>query len=214
MNYELYCFIQHSTPRKSGFRKYSTFNIFILFALTLLLFSCKRANTDACDNKCQNKSKCEDGTCVCELGYTGEYCEKKFSYQFLGVYSVKDIGTYYYIDKKDAKKSATIPINKTHSSVITQGKKASQVNITNYFGNDFTGVANVDANSIKIMSGLKIFYNDTAYPVKSDTNSINNRYFPKENKINFSINDTSWTVKNKDTLAKRITKCISTFIKQ
>ena len=194
-----------------NFQIFKFSNFLILFLL--LFFSCKKSNTDTCKNKCQNKSTCIDGTCICLTGYTGKYCEKKYSYRFLGVYSVKDEGKFSYFSKSDTTK---IVLEKNYTSVITQGDSAHLVNISNYFGDDrITAVAKVDANSITIIRGLKFYYNNIPYPIFYKNNNTSIPYFPIDHRLNFDITDTSYSINSKgDTLNHRITKCYSIFTKQ
>jgi hypothetical protein len=47
---------------------------FLLLVLTMLV-SCNENSIDPCDSiVCQNNGECVDGTCICELGYTGPDC--------------------------------------------------------------------------------------------------------------------------------------------
>lgn len=47
----------------------------LVVILTGILYSCKKLDSDSCENKiCDNGSYCNQGNCVCPLGYEGSDC--------------------------------------------------------------------------------------------------------------------------------------------
>lgn len=62
-------------------RKLLKFNLFVF---SLLMFAC----SDPCDDiSCENGGNCDDGTCICEDGYSGENCEIENRQAFLGIWT-------------------------------------------------------------------------------------------------------------------------------
>ena len=59
-----------------------------LLILGLILSSC----SDPCDDvNCQNGSSCDDGTCLCKTGYSGNNCEIENRMAFIGTWKGMDV---------------------------------------------------------------------------------------------------------------------------
>lgn len=56
---------------------------FSIFSFAFLLFSC----TDPCEDvSCLNDGVCDDGTCLCEVGYEGTNCETESRAKYYGTF--------------------------------------------------------------------------------------------------------------------------------
>ncbi len=57
---------------------------YLLVGLTMFIFAC----SDPCEGiNCENGGVCDDGTCLCETGYSGANCEVENRTAFLGEWS-------------------------------------------------------------------------------------------------------------------------------
>lgn len=55
-----------------------------LFFVVLLLSNCTASRCDLVD--CRNGGVCEDGSCICETGYYGDFCDQTWISKFIGTY--------------------------------------------------------------------------------------------------------------------------------
>jgi hypothetical protein len=78
------------------------YNYFMLvFGSLFGLFSLAACQKDACKNSsCDNQGVCEDGKCLCQLGYQGEKCETLWASKFQGNKYVNEMNCnrQYYAD--------------------------------------------------------------------------------------------------------------------
>lgn len=137
-------------------------NLF-LFVLMILFFSCK----DKCkDVVCQNGGNCNDGDCVCNIGYEGTSCEKEWISPFIKTFTGKDAC--------QTATNFTSTINKIDLLTMT---------ISNFANRNITLTAKLEAaNLVKIIkyeqAGITItgngrWLNDTleiAYTIVTPTN--------------------------------------------
>jgi hypothetical protein len=106
------------------------FQILGVVAVSVLSFN--SCTTDACkDVVCQNAGVCEDGTCVCAVGYEGTNCQTLVRAKYLGSYNVNETC------------SASTD---TYAITIAAGATDGSVTISNIYdaGLVITGTVNAD----------------------------------------------------------------------
>lgn len=135
-----------------------------LFAFSTVLFnSCE---PDLCKNiSCAYGGTCKDGSCLCQTGYEGEFCETISRDKFKGIWNVNEDGTITSV--------AQYSIN------IENGDKINEVKITN-FQNHFTEKVIAVAYKDTLTIPYQVFtngYKVEGWATITDTNPLNQHYY-------------------------------------
>ncbi len=113
----------------------STLLFFLLVSGATLFNACTK---DPCDNiVCQNNGICRDGRCNCgSAGFEGPYCEVKMNEKFIGVWD----GTY----------RCNGGLTKQVTFVVAPGNSPKEVSIYNFYAQNTTITATINADKIEI----------------------------------------------------------------
>lgn len=108
--------------------------IVISILLSIILWACKK-ETNPCDRKiCLNGGTCQNGTCACPAGYTGNDCSSEIRTQYYGSYNtVTSCSTAYTITISSSSKGVTYVeignIDKLGSTVFAQFETNNQTTL-------------------------------------------------------------------------------------
>lgn len=138
-----------------------------LFFVVLLLSNCTASRCDLVD--CNNGGVCEDGTCICETGYYGDFCDQTWISRFIGTYIGESKCVERQFNSTFQRQTSTSGIVKNFENT-GDGLDVMMVNQLRFefeemlAGNKYTGYGVLQSDlSIKLVYTAERNYNSPGY---------------------------------------------------